>query len=349
MSSNNNNIDGSPSPVPSNSTPNCDISGPLTEPPTCSKDATMSPNHTWNNFEREDPYSDHEDSSLRHNLTNNSCVEGGSDLITPIPFDISEDNTSMSSDRKRKGRPRKNIKLEEIGSTSTPFSIPLKDQINEISRSFREQPGPPYRCPLCLKIYFSYSGVIHHVRNNTHSEAAILENRKKMARHRRKPKSGGEGQNFAEVEIAGEIYRLSFDNSIYLEVSDIPPPTPPQSLSPLKSKVSDSKQTSPAKNSPKTLRGQYSPEKGPPPEASFKPVSEREHINQGVTIPLSYIQYIEKTPEDLASFIEYEMDEEDMAWLSLVNDKRKEDDLCPITFDIFELVMDKFEKVLYRS
>ena len=312
------------------------------EIPPYSIDNTATPKCIKNSIDREDlsGLSDHNGETLCQESANNSCLDISGNYFN-TPTGTGETKVKLKRGRRPKCQ-------EPMGSISGPFFIPLRDQISEISRSFREQPGPPYRCPLCLKVYFSYSGVMYHLRNNTHSEAAILENRKKMARGRRRTKSSAEGQKFAEVEIEEEIYRLSFEEMIFFEVTDVPPSPHPQNLTPKKSKICPPKQPSPAKNSPKALRGQYSPEKGPPPEASFRSVAERDHIRQGVTMPLNYIQYIEKTPEDMALFIEYEMDEEDIAWLSLVNDKRQAEDLPSVSFDIFELVMDSFEKVESR-
>ena len=326
-------------------TPRSPPASPATpDPPTCStlNNTSYQPN---GDTLRSGDLSDQSEQECNDPI-NHSCPE----LITPneIPlYMISTANANMSvvnSGTKIKlKRGRKPKHLDPIISATGPFSIPLRDQICEIARNFREQPGPPYRCPLCLKVYFSYSGVLYHLRNNTHSQAAILENKKKMARSRRKPKTSFEGQKFAEVEIENEIYRLSFEKFIHFEVTDMAPPP----LTPKKSKLCPPKQTSPEKNSPKTLREQYSPDKSPPPEASFKLVTDREHIRQAALMPLNYIQYIEKTPEDMAMFVEYEMDEEDIAWLSLVNDKRNREDLTSISFDVFEFIMDNFEKVIH--
>ena len=334
---------------PCNSIPTEEASSDSSEIPPYSIDNATPLKCAKSSNDREDlsDLSDHNCGTLCQEPNKNSFTQ--QDSAVPPPFDTSADSFNtpirISETKVKLKRGRRPKCLETTGSTSGPFFIPLKDQISEISRTFREQPGPPYRCPLCLKVYFSYSGVMYHLRNNTHSEAAILENRKKMARSRRRPKTSAEGQKFAEVEIEDEIYRLSFEKMIFFEVTDVPPSPHPQNLTPKKSKICLPKETSPAKNSPKALRGQYSPEKGPPPEASFRSVAERDHIRQGVTMPLNYIQYIEKTPEDMTLFVEYEMDEEDIAWLSLVNDKRKAEDLPSVSFDIFELVMDNFEKV----
>ena len=335
-------------PCNSHQTEGNDTSSDSSEIPPSSIDNTTTPNCIKNSIDRED-LSDLSDNNNNCDTLRQESMNSASVVSPPFGISVNSINTSTgvgeTKIKFKRGR-RPGYKYHEnTGSVSGPFFIPLRDQISEISRTFREQSGPPYRCPLCLKVYFSYSGVMYHLRNNTHSEAAILENRKKMARGRRRPKTSAEGQKFAEVEIEEEIYRLSFEKMIFFELTDVPPSPHSHNLTPKKSKICPPKQTSPTKNSPKTLRGQYSPEKGPPPEASFCSVAERDHIQQGVTMPLNYIQYIEKTPEDMALFIEYEMDEEDIAWLSLINNKRRAEELPAVSFDTFELVMDNFEKV----
>ncbi|XP_054167400.1 bromodomain-containing protein 1-like [Oppia nitens] len=61
----------------------------------------------------------------------------------------------------------------------------------------------------------------------------------------------------------------------------------------------------------------------------------------------SYYRYIEKTIDDIDEEVEYDMDEEDTAWLELINKKRKVDKLPEIPADTFELLMDRLEKESY--
>ena len=45
--------------------------------------------------------------------------------------------------------------------------------------------------------------------------------------------------------------------------------------------------------------------------------------------------------------VEYDMDEEDVAWLNIINEKRSSENLSKISEDNFELLMDRLEKESY--
>ena len=58
----------------------------------------------------------------------------------------------------------------------------------------------------------------------------------------------------------------------------------------------------------------------------------------------SYYRFVEQSPEDLDEMIEYDMDEEDYQWLSLVNEDRKSQGCTAVPQNVFENLMDRFEK-----
>ncbi|KAJ8392033.1 hypothetical protein AAFF_G00083430 [Aldrovandia affinis] len=60
--------------------------------------------------------------------------------------------------------------------------------------------------------------------------------------------------------------------------------------------------------------------------------------------PSAYFTYVEKTPEELDEEVEYDMDEEDYAWLDLVNEKRRSEGFSQVSQNVFEFLMDRFEK-----
>lgn len=60
--------------------------------------------------------------------------------------------------------------------------------------------------------------------------------------------------------------------------------------------------------------------------------------------PLAYYRFIEKSAEELDGEIEYDVDEEDSAWLEYMNEQRAKQNLNPISIDTMELLMDRLEK-----
>ncbi|KAM7366998.1 hypothetical protein PAMP_014928 [Pampus punctatissimus] len=63
--------------------------------------------------------------------------------------------------------------------------------------------------------------------------------------------------------------------------------------------------------------------------------------------PATFYKYQEKTEEELDEETEYDMDEEDYAWLDLVNEKRRSEGVSQISYNVFEFLVDRFEKELY--
>ncbi|XP_038612103.1 bromodomain-containing protein 1 isoform X2 [Tachyglossus aculeatus] len=63
--------------------------------------------------------------------------------------------------------------------------------------------------------------------------------------------------------------------------------------------------------------------------------------------PPLYYRFVEKSAEELDREVEYDMDEEDYAWLELVNAKRKSAGASVVSQNMFEFLMDRFEKESY--
>lgn len=51
--------------------------------------------------------------------------------------------------------------------------------------------------------------------------------------------------------------------------------------------------------------------------------------------------------EELDGEVEYDVDEEDTAWLSIMNERREASGLTPVSVDSLELLMDRLEKESY--
>ncbi|XP_016401979.1 bromodomain and PHD finger-containing protein 3-like isoform X2 [Sinocyclocheilus rhinocerous] len=60
--------------------------------------------------------------------------------------------------------------------------------------------------------------------------------------------------------------------------------------------------------------------------------------------PSAYYRYIEKSSEEMETDAEYDMDEEDLAWLELVNERRASEGHPQVCPDTFELLIDRLEK-----
>ncbi|XP_028850792.1 bromodomain and PHD finger-containing protein 3 isoform X2 [Denticeps clupeoides] len=65
---------------------------------------------------------------------------------------------------------------------------------------------------------------------------------------------------------------------------------------------------------------------------------------EAAPLPAAYFRYIEKSAEDLDAEGEYDMDEEDLAWLEMVNEKRASEGQASVSANTFELLMDRLEK-----
>ncbi|KAJ8668318.1 hypothetical protein QAD02_009981 [Eretmocerus hayati] len=73
-----------------------------------------------------------------------------------------------------------------------------------------------------------------------------------------------------------------------------------------------------------------------------------EQIGEATPLPNSYVRFMERSGEELDGEVEYDLDEEDSAWLSIVNERRAASGLTPnLEPDTFELLMDRLEKESY--
>ncbi|XP_068598156.1 bromodomain and PHD finger-containing protein 3 [Brachionichthys hirsutus] len=61
-------------------------------------------------------------------------------------------------------------------------------------------------------------------------------------------------------------------------------------------------------------------------------------------LPAAYYCYVERSLEEQDSVAEYDMDEEDLAWLEMVNHKRVSDGYASVSPDTFEILIDRLER-----
>ena len=81
----------------------------------------------------------------------------------------------------------------------------------------------------------------------------------------------------------------------------------------------------------------------PLPEPVFRVLSSVTP-SEAAPLPTAYYRYIEKSMEEQDSVAEYDMDEEDLAWLEMVNQKRVCDGYASVSADTFELLIDRLER-----
>uniref|UniRef100_A0A3B4AHP8 Uncharacterized protein n=1 Tax=Periophthalmus magnuspinnatus TaxID=409849 RepID=A0A3B4AHP8_9GOBI len=66
-------------------------------------------------------------------------------------------------------------------------------------------------------------------------------------------------------------------------------------------------------------------------------------------LPTGYYRYIERSAEERETEAEYDMDEEDAAWLEMVNSDRTSEGYSSVSPDSFELLIDRLEEEAYRE
>ncbi|XP_071624794.1 bromodomain and PHD finger-containing protein 3 isoform X2 [Heliangelus exortis] len=161
-----------------------------------------------------------------------------------------------------------------------------------------------------------------------------------------------QAQRIVEVDIDGRLHRISIYDPLKIITED---ELTAQDITECNSNKENSEQPLFPSKSKKT------PSKGKKKESCSKHVSGVSlHLPQpkfrvvdsfsqpgASPLPAAYYRYIEKPPEDLEVEVEYDMDEEDLAWLEMVNEKRKDDGYGMVSPDTFELLVDRLEKESY--
>ncbi|XP_061123641.1 bromodomain and PHD finger-containing protein 3 [Syngnathus typhle] len=195
--------------------------------------------------------------------------------------------------------------------------------------------------------------------------------------------SYAQAQKVVEVELDGRLHRISIleplaiiteDEMMAQDISECnsnkensEQPSPPVSATQIVSKPvthrgrrKDSKCPSfksPPRSKNHLTRAQpQTPEKLnathnhllPLPEPSFRLVDTFTHL-EAPPLPTAYYRYIEASTEDQDALAEYDMDEEDTAWLEMVNAGRRAEGCGALSADTFELLVDRLEEEAYRE
>ena len=227
---------------------------------------------------------------------------------------------------------------------------------------------PPYECPVndCGKVYKSLTGIEFHLFHYDHYNpngngyATPVKRggwRKTRVNNRpaqrapspqlihspaTKALTYAQAQRLVEVDLEGHTLRLDIYENIDVMTEDE-----------FESETSEEEKIEkppPSKGNKAVDQSQKPQKEKPPgpslklPEASFTILNDYEEPPDVPNRPNAYFRYIEKSVEELDDDVEYDMDEEDYAWLDMINQKRSTSNMNTVTQEIFELLMDRLEK-----
>ncbi|XP_017549395.1 bromodomain-containing protein 1 isoform X2 [Pygocentrus nattereri] len=160
-----------------------------------------------------------------------------------------------------------------------------------------------------------------------------------------------QAQRMVDVEVDGRVHRIGiFDK---LEVITDDDPTAQEMMECTSNKENTEKpQQAPLrsarlKNSQQKKKAALNAQK---PQAPISTLPEPKFRTVDYNLPAvprrpsQYYKYEEKTSEELDEEVEYDMDEEDYAWLDLVNEKRRSEGFSQVSPNVFEFLVDRFEK-----
>ncbi|KAJ8245481.1 hypothetical protein GJAV_G00271200 [Gymnothorax javanicus] len=163
-----------------------------------------------------------------------------------------------------------------------------------------------------------------------------------------------QAQRMVELEVDGRVHRISIYDKLDVITDDHPTA---QEILECNSNKENSDKLSPPQQQQvlvRSVRLKNSQEKknaaltSPQPPGNSLPEPKIRTVEYNLPAvprrPSAYFTYLEKTSEELDEEVEYDMDEEDYAWLDLVNDKRKSDGFSQVSQNVFEFLMDRFEK-----
>ncbi|XP_036023502.1 bromodomain and PHD finger-containing protein 3 isoform X1 [Onychomys torridus] len=161
-----------------------------------------------------------------------------------------------------------------------------------------------------------------------------------------------QAQRIVEVDIDGRLHRISIYDPLKIITED---ELTAQDITECNSNKENSEQPQfPAKSKKPSSKGKKKESCSKHasgtsfhlPQPSFRVVDTGSQP-EAPPLPAAYYRYIEKPPEDLDAEVEYDMDEEDLAWLDMVNEKRRVDGHSVVSPDTFELLVDRLEKESY--
>ncbi|KAM3833361.1 bromodomain-containing protein 1 isoform 1-T1 [Vipera latastei] len=209
----------------------------------------------------------------------------------------------------------------------------------------------PVASPECNHYQMRRKGRCHRVSSTRHSSSPCSIKRSPT----RETLTYAQAQRMVEIEIEGRLHRISIFEPLEIILED---DLTAQELSECNSNKENSERplvslrakrhrNNKVKKKSETLPNTH----GIPPTTSTLP-EPKVHVVEysppsAPRRPPTYYKFIEKSSEELDNEVEYDMDEEDYAWLEIINEKRKSDGVSVVSQNMFEFLMDRFEKESY--
>ncbi|XP_012412030.1 bromodomain-containing protein 1 isoform X1 [Trichechus manatus latirostris] len=164
-----------------------------------------------------------------------------------------------------------------------------------------------------------------------------------------------QAQRMVEIEIEGRLHRISISDPLEIILED---DLTAQEMSECNSNKENSERPPVCLRTKRHKNNRVKKKNETPPSAHGTPASAGALPEPKVRIveysppsaprrPPVYYKFIEKSAEELDNEVEYDMDEEDYAWLDIINEKRKGDCVSVVSQNMFEFLMDRFEKESY--
>nr|CAD7442809.1 unnamed protein product [Timema bartmani] len=230
--------------------------------------------------------------------------------------------------------------------------------VAEFCRNLRATKSSNFKCPIeeCGRVYKSLSGLHYHLlkidhnaptpasspftprrvskkgRRSHHSRSSVAATSNFLSPPPLPGLTYAEAQEMVEFHLDGTTVRVNIHDSLEVCSKD----------DCIDSSSDTMKETKPTMEQASTLEDT----KVSLPEPHFT-ILDSYNISDAPPMPKSYIRFIERSTEELDAEVEYDMDEEDSAWLELINVRRANVGLTDVPVDIFELLMDRLEKESY--